>query len=200
MNNISGLSIGETLDNYTLLFLDHFIKSKYQPVTPIDRLNVLKYSYLLKKANKIKYQDRDFESGIPKRVDIEEYFFVEDTIASDISLKLLRVNDREKIKGLMKKIKNECKYLNEKFISLKIGSYDYESDNALRDRLDGYLDEEYIEERIKLRNDLDMIYYRHIYTQKLLKELSLEMVNKEKIKDDSPKCKIYDFKTGKRIQ
>ncbi len=200
MNNILGLSTGETLDNYTLLFLDHFIKSKYQPVTPLDKLNVLKYSYILKRANKIKRQDNEYGSCIPKRVDIEEYFFVEDTIASALSLKLMHERDRDIIKDIMKKIKNECKIINEKINSIKIGSYDYETNNTLKDRLEGYLDEEEIEDRIELRKEFDNIYYRHLYAQKLLKELSLEMANNEEIIDDTPKCKIYDFKTGKRIQ
>lgn len=181
------------LDTVILRSMVEDIKIYLDPIINHDTLrnNLVVYNYaiMLRKVIKLKNKHKD----LIEKPDISEYFTVEETIGSCLLRRMRGTTSKKEKTKCADLLKIETDILRGKLKDVKANTHRYETKEELEARLDGYLDEEGIENIIKARELLDNNYDK---VQDAHKELMEEM---DKCYERA-RNKVIDINTRKPIK
>ena len=189
-NNFRSGLLEDIMYNNTISDMKMFIEFPHLLIPLKDRLIIYNYMILLGKAHKIEKKHRK----VMENPCVAEYLSTEAIIAQLLGMDLLKIHHKQELRSITNIMRFESEILKRKIKEIKIGDFLYESSEELKERLINYMDEESINRKIEMRNELSDLYDS-------VKESGAELYRVGNACYDTGRelCKVIDIRTRKRI-
>lgn len=126
--------------NWTLSNMNSFLNNSSKEITLKDRLVMFKYATLLKKAQSTYTKKEGME-----KFRLQKYFGADESIAFSLASRLKDTRDCKFINETITTVKDESEILKRKIKAAKSGDFEEETYENMRERLEEYFDDEYID-------------------------------------------------------